>query len=136
MNLWFRCVLLIVVAVCPPGCGGGARPVSGGTNGMLHSGPTLLSEIQITVHQVEGSATKPIGFGVAGMDGAFQLISPGATGPLQLAPGEYRFTLESVGAPVVIPKEFTQPETTPLKVNWTGSEAKLDFDIPPLPLSR
>lgn len=117
------------------GCGG-AHPVTGGTNGVLHSGPTLLSEIQINVHQVGESSTKLIGFGVAGMDGAFQLVSPGAAGSLRLAPGEYRFTLESVGAPVVIPKEFTQPETTPLKVTWTDSEAKLDFDLPPLPLSR
>lgn len=117
------------------GCGG-AHPVTGGTKGVLHSGPTLLSEIQINVHQVGESSTKLIGFGVAGMDGAFQLVSPGAAGSLRLALGEYRFTLESVGAPVVIPKEFTQPETTPLKVTWTGSEAKLDFDLPPLKLSR
>lgn len=113
------------------GCGG-VKPVTGGTNGVLHSGAAMLSEIQITVHQVEGEQFKPVGFAVPQADGTFQLVAPEAKGPLRLAPGEYRFTLESVGAPVVIPKEMFKPETTPLKATWTGNETKLDIEVPPL----
>jgi len=130
MRLWLKLMGLAVVLTLS-GCGG-VTPVTGGTNGVLHSGAAMLSEIQITVHQVDGDKFKPIGFAVPQSDGTFQLVAPEAKGPLRLAPGDYRFTLESVGAPVVIPKEMSKPETTPLKATWTGSEPKLDIDVPSL----
>lgn len=118
-----------------PGCEG-VKPVTGGTDGVLHVGSVMLSDIQVTVHQVEGNSSKPIGFGVAGVDGSFQLALNEAKGPLTLAPGEYRCTLESVGAPVVILTEYTKPDTTPLKITWSASDRKLDLDIPPSKLSK
>ncbi len=129
-------VIVFMIAAILPGCGRVAKPVTGGTAGVLHAGVAMLSDIQVTVHQVEGSSSKPIGFGVVGVDGSFQLALNEAKGPLTLAPGEYRCTLESVGAPVVILKEYTQPDTTPLKITWSTGDCKLDLDIPPLKPSK
>lgn len=126
---------LIVALMFLPACGG-VKPITSGTDGVLHSGSVMLSDIQVTVHQVEGSTSTPIGFGVAGADGSFQLAVNEAKGPLTLVPGEYRCTLESVGAPVVILKEYTKPDTTPLKITWSASDRKLDLDIPPLKPSK
>lgn len=129
MRQRFRFVWLLILATSVLGCGG-VKPVTGGTAGVLHSGSEKLSDIQITVHQVEGGSSKPIGFGIAGLDGSFQLVTDGAKGPLHLTPGEYRCTLESVGATVEIPKEYAQSDTTPLKITWRTSDQKLDLDIP------
>jgi hypothetical protein len=111
------------------GCGG-VKPVTGGTIGTLRIGGELLSEIQVTVHEVEGTSMQAVGFGVTDRDGLFELVTNGAHGPLILPPGEYRFTLESAGAPVQIPKEYTQPDTTPLKVSWSGGDDDLNLDVP------
>jgi hypothetical protein len=113
------------------GCAG-AQPTNGGTEGVLHAGNNKLSEIQITVHQMKSGSSMPIGFGVPSPDGSFRLVTNGAAGPLYLSPGEYRFTLESIGAPIVIPKAYAKPETTPLKVNWSASDRTVDLDIPRL----
>lgn len=128
-------LFVLVMMLALPGCGG-VKPVAGGTEGVLHSGSDKLSDIQVTVHKFEGGTSKPIGFGVAGTDGSFQLMTDRAKGPLHLTPGEYHCTLESIGAPVVIPKEYTQPDTTPLKINWSASDSKLDWDIPVLKPSK
>ena len=120
-------LFLIVLMASMVGCGG-ARPVTGGTEGRLRVGSDRLSEIQVTV--------KPIGFGIPGSDGVFRLVTNGATGALRLTPGEYRCTLESIGAPVVIPSEFAQAETTPLKVTWPTGDLKLDLDIPSTMLAK
>jgi hypothetical protein len=117
--------LLLVLSGC-----GGAEPTTGGTQGVLHAGPASLSEIQVTIHQLQGNMFRPIGFGVPGADGGFCLVTNGATGPLVLLPGEYRCTLESVGAPVEIPAEYLKADTSPLKVTWSASDQKLDIDVP------
>lgn len=52
----------LILMLVYPGCGGPSG-VKGGTEGILHSGGDRLAELQITIHQVEGSSTKPIGFG-------------------------------------------------------------------------
>ena len=110
------------------GCG--PRPVTGGTTGTLRAGGELLGEIQVNVHKLEGSTLKLIGFGVTREDGTFQLVQPGAAGNLWLNPGEYRFTVESVGAPYAFPDEYTKPETTPLKTVWPSSGNVLALEIP------
>lgn len=129
---WF--LLLGFVAVLP-GCGG-VKPVTGGTSGILHAGDDLLSDIQVTVHEVDGSSTRPIGFGVTDREGSFELVKNGAHGALILPPGDYRFTLESAGAPGQIPKEYTQTGTTPLKVTWSAADSDLDLEVPALLPSR
>ena len=130
---WF--VLLAFVAALPS-CGG-VKPVTGGTTGVLHAGDDFLSEFQVTVHEVEGSSTRPIGFGVTGPDGSFELVTNGAHGALWLSPGEYRCTLESAGAPVQFPKEYAQPNTTPLKISWSAGDEELDLEVPaPTPVRQ
>ena len=116
-------VALVVVscAAALPGCG--PQPVRGGTAGQLRAAGKPLSEIQVTVFQNEGAAYQPIGFAITKTDGSFQLLQNQARGPLMLAAGDYRCTLESAGAPVKIPKQFAKPETSPLKVSWTGTGA-------------
>jgi hypothetical protein len=122
---------LILPALILAGCGG-ATPVAGGTTGVLHAGDELLGDIQITVHAKDGTVWKPLGFGVTAFDGSFELVTSGAKGPLWLSPGEYRCTLESAGAPVAIPAELSQAETTPLKITRTAETAALDLRAPTL----
>ncbi len=121
-------VALVVVSLAAalPGCG--PQPVQGGTAGHLLAAGKPLSEIQVTFFQNEGAAFQPIGFAITKTDGSFQLLQNQARGPLKLAAGDYRCTLESAGAPVKIPKQFAKPETTPLKVSWSG-EGTLDLNM-------
>jgi len=120
--------LLLAATPVMPGCGG-VHPVVGGTPGILHMGDELTSDIQVTVHQVDGSSMRPVGFGVTTLDGSFELVTNGARGPLWLSPGEYRFTLESAGSPVPLPKEFARPDSTPLAVVWSADDCDLDLDV-------
>ena len=63
-------------------------------------------------------------------DGSFNLYLNGAKGPLWLAPGDYRCTLDSAGAPLAIPTEFTRPETTPLVASVKSADDPLDLKAP------
>lgn len=116
----------VSLAAALPGCG--PRPVRGGTAGQLRAAGKPLSEIQVTFFQNEGAVYQPIGFAITKTDGSFQLLQNQARGPLMLAAGDYRCTLESAGAPVKIPKQFAKPETSPLKVSWAGTGA-LDLSL-------
>jgi hypothetical protein len=122
-------MFVLLVAAALPGCGG-VKPVAGGTHGTLKVAGQLLSDIQVTVHQVEGGSTRPVGFGTTIADGIFELVTNGALGPLWLDAGEYRFTLESAGAPVQFPKEYTRADTTPLKRTWAGGDSNLELEVP------
>ena len=127
-----RLVVIAMGLMCvaaSSGCGT-SHSVAGGTKGMLKVGSEAISEIQLTVHRVEGGSTKPIGFAVTTADGSFELLKTGASGALWLTPGEYRFTIESIGAPIKFPKEFGQPESTPLKAVWSASDRNLTLEGP------
>lgn len=119
----------LLIALTLAGCGG-VQPVTGGTPGTLRLGGELLCEIQVTVHRVEGGTTTPVGFGVTDLEGAFELVTNGARGPLRLEPGEYRFTFESAGAPVQFAPECAEPVTTPIKATWSSGELRLNLDVP------
>lgn len=106
-------VVLGLVALSIAGCG--VRPVKGGTHGMLRIDGEVIGDIQITVHRMDESLIEPIGIGTTNNDGEFELLQPGAQGALWLTPGEYRFTLESIGPPIQFPKDFTKAETTFVK---------------------
>jgi hypothetical protein len=122
---------MAVIAVCSMAATGcDARPVSGGTEGTLRAAGTGLGDIQVTIHQRANGAFQPIGFGVSDTEGKFQLATNGATGALRLTAGEYCCTLESAGAPVTIPAEYTQPGTTPLKFSWSENDGNLSLEIP------
>ena len=122
---------LILPPLILAGCGG-AAPVAGGTKGVLHAGDQLLGDIQVTVHAKDGMVWKPLGFGVTAFDGSSELVTSGAKGPLWLSPGEHRCTLESAGAPVAIPLELAQADTTPLKFTKTAESTALDLRAPQL----
>jgi len=117
--LRLACSTIVVLVISLPGCG--PQPVQGGTAGHLLAAGEPLSDVQLTVFQGEGSAFKPLGFGVTTTDGSFQLLQNQARGPLMLTAGDYRVTLESAGAPITIPKQYAKPETTPLRVSWNGA---------------
>ena len=110
------------------GCG--PTPVPGGTTGTLRVGGHVLLDMQVTIHSADRPSAKPVGFGTTGTDGWFELYQNGAKGPLWLLPGDYVCTLESIGAPFEVPKEYQSPETSPLKVTWTDGEASPDLEPP------
>src|SRR5262245_38591520 len=110
------------------GCG--VRPITGGTTGLLRAGGEALSDIQVTVHQGAGGFALELGHAVTTFDGTFAFVTKGAQGPLYLEPGEYCCTLQSAGAPLAIPPEYAQIESTPLKFTWTGTESSLKLDAP------
>ncbi len=127
------CWMILVgglVVTLATGCG--PRPTPGGTAGRLTSGGLPLSEVQLTIHGVEGTEFRALGIAVPSADGEFRLVTMEARGPLRLTPGEYRGTLESLGAPVVIPPEYTSPATTPWKIQWSDSSQLLQLEAPPL----
>ncbi len=116
------------------GCGG-ARHVAGGTQGTLHAGSVLLGDIQVTVHRVTSTTSEVVGMGITRTDGHFELVLPGAKGPLHLTPGEYRITVESVGpVPLRFTKDYASAEKTPLHVKWTAENSQLDLEVP-LPIA-
>jgi hypothetical protein len=120
--------LLVLLALGLTGCG--PQPATGGTGGTVRIGGTPMSEVQVTVHRPLGSGWDAVGFGEATTDGSFELVTRGAAGPLELSPGIYRCTLESVGAPFAISPQYSQAATTPLEIVWPPSDGRLMIDIP------
>ena len=103
--------------------------VTGGTSGTLTAGGETLTEIQVTVYQKMGSVWEKRGTGVIDSSGKFMLHTPEADAPLTLEAGQYRFTLESAGAPVIIPKPYRSVDSTPLEVAWTTDQSELKLNI-------
>ena len=122
-------LVLITSLISVSGCGG-TRPVPGGTAGILLVGGQPISEIQVTLYQPQGSNFEPVGFGVTDVDGMFRLYQNGAQGSLWLPPGEYRYTVESIGPPIQFPSEYLSATATPCKFTWTGNEAELELNVP------
>lgn len=120
-------LLSLALAFACAGCGD-VKGVTGGTRGSLRCGREQLSEIQVNVYRVEGSALRLEGFGVTNVDGEFELVANGARGPLQLVPGEYRFTLETAGAPIAFPTPYSSAESTPLAVTWSAGDEELELE--------
>jgi hypothetical protein len=121
-------VLLASLLVALAGCG--VSPVTGGTPGVLRADGQPLGDVQVRIYRRDADQWLPIGFGDTAADGSFHLVTSGAQGPLQLVPGEYRCVLESVGAPVRIPRDYADIETTPLLVSWSAQDNTLTLDIP------
>jgi uncharacterized iron-regulated membrane protein len=119
---------LLWMAVLLTGCG--PTPITGGTPGTLRDAAQPLAEMQITIYRQEGSTWQPIGQAVTAADGKFELVTTSALGPLRLEAGDYRCTLESVGAPARIPAEYAQAGTTPLRPAWTADSRQLDLAVP------
>ncbi len=113
------CTFLCAVVILS-GCG--VEPVTGGTRGSLSTDGNPLSDVQINLFRNDKGELRPVGFAVSTTDGSFELVTNGAKGPLDLEPGNYSCTLESVGAPIVIPEEYLRSDTTPLKLEWKDQE--------------
>lgn len=107
---------LLLIALLS-GCGPAA--ISGGTAGLLTSDGQPLPDVQVTLHRPAG---EPIGYAVSGLDGTFEMIAADSSGSLQLPPGEYVVTLESVGFPVDLPRDYRNPETTPVRIEVASGE--------------
>ena len=127
-SLRLRLAVLVACAFGLAGCG--PKPITGGTPGTLAFEGKPVSDIRVTVHRRHGGQSEPIGFAVTANDGTFALVTNEARGPLRLTPGDYCFTLESVGPPVRIDKEYTKPDSTPLKVSWSAADTSLTLDVP------
>ncbi|MFO0978767.1 MAG: hypothetical protein U0996_20335 [Planctomycetaceae bacterium] len=112
------------------GCDSGPSPAKGGTHGTLKFGDAVTSEIVVTVQKANGTSFEVVGFGTTQPDGSFVLYKPGASEPLFLEPGKYSCTLESVGPPVKLPKEFLDASRSPLTVEWTADSKALDLTAP------
>jgi hypothetical protein len=131
MLMFIRCLIISVVPAILAGCGGGSSPAKGGTPGTLAFGANVSSDIRVTIHRRASGGFEVLGFANTAADGTFVLYNSGATEPLWLEPGNYAFTLESIGPPIEFPKEFTQPESTPLKVKWESDMSSIRLDAPP-----
>ncbi len=121
---WFGCGLVWIAGCAPQG-------ISGGTTGQIRTESSPLADVQITVYRVEGTDIHEAGFGISNPDGEFSLVRTGAAGPLWLEPGEYRFTLESVG-PVFMKwsPEYATAARSPLQQQWGPADHNLDLVVP------
>lgn len=114
------------------GCNNSAnQPVTGGTAGVLIAGDQPVPDFEVKVYEATGSTL--IGIGLTSYDGSFKLVQPTGDSSLWLSEGEYRITLESLGAatPKMSPA-YASPSKTPLKVQWKSDSQSLDLKIPAL----
>jgi len=125
----YAIALLVFGLLLPSGCSRGPTPVSGGTAGSLIAGETPVPDFEVKIYRA--GSTIPLGLAATGNDGKFQLVLPKGEGPLWLSPGEYAFTLESLGpdSPRMLPA-YANASKTPLKVNWKSDDKSLDLRIP------
>ena len=135
--LAFKQILAVaVVVIAVSGCGSGTSPAKGGTPGKLTFGSDVSSYIRITIHRSGASGFEQLGFANTAADGSFVLYNSLATEQLWLEPGDYVFTLESIGPPVQFPKAYVKPESTPLKVTWNSEMNSINLDMPPKLLEK
>ncbi len=119
----------LIVLTFVVGCSDGPTPITGGTRGTLTSGSKPISQMQVNVFAGAAGESNPIGRGYVDAEGGFELVTADSSGPLQLESGAYRFTVESIGAEVTIPPEYTRPSTTPLKVEYEP-EQTIALELP------
>jgi hypothetical protein len=96
---------------------------------MVTTDGSPLSQIELTVYNDEGFLGDAIGYGSVGDDGSFELINVSRTGRLELDPGQYRFTIESVGADILIPERYADPKKTILRVRCEP-DAPIMLEVP------
>ncbi len=96
---------------------------------MLRRGDEPLANVRVTVNRLRNDAIESIGFGVTDEGGTFFLVTGPAGSGLRLSPGDYCFTLKSVGGQLRIPNEYAQVNRTPLKVTWPGGDQVLDLEV-------
>jgi len=125
--VWLDCrraaAVALLVLLSFVGCSGTPSPVTGGTKGVLTSDGKPISQMQVNVYATLPSVIDtPIGRGFTNERGEFELVEAKTDEPLNLGPGSYRYTIESVGAEVQIPKDYQDAEKTPLHQPFAGDE--------------
>ena len=123
---WSLLLVLVVAAGCGP------QPISGGTLGMLTTDGNPIPDVQVVVYSADSG--QRVAYAVTRPDGSFQLIAADTSGPLELDPGSYAVTLESVGAPTDLPSTYLKPESTPLRIDWNAGD-RLVVNVPGLKLN-
>ncbi len=124
-----RSSIVAMLMLCGLSCSREPTGVAGGTPGSLRLGDKVAGDIQVVLYATAGASHQPVGFAVTQSDGSFRLLQPGAQGPLTLAPGEYRCTLESAGTPLRIPRSMSRPETTPLNVSVPPGAESIEIEV-------
>ena len=119
----------LALLVALGGCGQASSPMTGTAGQVLLNG-FGFGDIQVNVF---GDAGERVAFGVSDSSGSFRLLTPDASRAVNLEPGKYRLTVESVGSvPVPIPAPLAQPDKTPLVREWSGSgdALRVELDVP------
>ena len=95
------------------------------------AGETPVPDVEVKIYAAGNSI--PLGFGATNQEGKFRLVLPKGDGPLWLVPGDYVFTLESLGpVPPPMSAAYANASKTPLKATWKASDTSLDLKIPKL----
>ena len=129
MRWRIRMITAGIVFGCLLGCGS-ATVSKDGTAGALWFGTETVGDICVVAHRRDGVRFQQVGFGTTDQSGFFNLLKIGGQDPLLLEPGDYVFTLESVGPQIDFPTVYLQPELTPLKVAWSTGMTMLDLQAP------
>ncbi len=130
MNSRSRIASLVFAIATLIGCSQNAADQDGGTIGILRFGTETVGDICVVVHKQEASGFQQIGYGTTLASGTFSLVTIGGAEPLVLEPGEYAFTLESLGPQIPFPAEFLSPEKSPLKTTWGDESSLIDLEAP------
>lgn len=121
--------ILAALLLLSTGCSDTPASAVGGTAGKLLLGSETTREIMVHIGRRTGNTTAELGFGVTDDAGEFQLLLPGAHGPLHLPPGEYVVWLESIGPPVRLPKDCMSPERSTLKLTCSDPARLPDLQV-------
>ena len=122
------CGLVLALAAC------GSPVTVGGTEGTLTTGPNPLGDFEVRIYDA-ADLSQPVGQGVTGYDGRFELVTPDGSRAVDLPAGAYRVTVESVGSPVVVPDGYRDAAATPLAFDHDGS-GPIALGIPGLTLPK
>jgi hypothetical protein len=109
-------LILTTASGCEP------KGVEGGTKATVTVAGEPVIDVRVKVFSMQAGKPVEVGFAVSRADGKLEFVQPVAQGPLLLEPGEYRITAEPVGAPLVLPEEYGNPETTPLRIAMPASD--------------
>lgn len=113
------------------GCSDDAVPIDGGTAGKLTSDGKAMSQMELTFYSDSPFSGSPVAYGAVQNDGAFELVDAPRTEAIELEPGDYRVTVESLGADVEIPKQYSDPSKTTLRLKHIPPEPVV-IEIPGL----
>lgn len=131
-----RCRILLVLtlsALLMEGCGK-PQEIPGGTPGIVRVDEKGLPDVQVTAYRANTDQKRePVAIGISGRSGEFVLRNLNTLEAVWIEPGEYRFTVESIGE-IHIPwsPEFRNPERTPLRQIRTDQDHQklIELNVP------